>query len=83
MASKRVVARCDLAKKGHVDDDDSILDAAISELQSAVFPLLFVTPTQVQCVGTAFCIAGAGVLATARHVIDDVDRLIGKARPHQ
>jgi hypothetical protein len=61
-------------------DEDSIVSAAISEMQSAVYPLVVVTPTQVQCIGTAFCIAGAGVLATARHVVDDADRLITEAR---
>ena len=61
-------------------DDDSIVESTISEMQSAVFPLVVVTPTQVQCVGTAFCVAGAGVLATARHVVDDADRLIAQAR---
>lgn len=60
-------------------DDDSIEEMSITELQSSVFPLVVVTSTQVQCVGTAFCVAGAGVLATARHVVDDADRLIAKA----
>lgn len=61
-------------------DEDSIEETSITELQSSVFPLVVVTPTEVQCVGTAFCVAGAGVLATARHVVNAADKLITKAK---
>lgn len=61
-------------------DDDSIEESSITQMQSAVFPLVVVTPVEVQCIGTAFCVAGAGVLATARHVVDAADRLIAKAK---
>ncbi|WP_446666630.1 S1 family peptidase [Flexivirga sp. B27] len=59
---------------------DSIEETGITSLQSAVFPLVVVTPTEVTGIGTAFCVAGAGVLATARHVIDAANRLVAEAK---
>lgn len=61
------------------DDSEFITDPSITQMQSSVFPLVVVTRTSVTCVGTSFCVAGAGVLATARHVIDDANRVIAEA----
>ena len=60
-------------------DSDSIEEKSITDMQSSVFPLVVVTPQEVRCVGTAFCVAGVGVLATARHVIDYANELIAKS----
>lgn len=56
-----------------------ITDRAITQMQSSVFPLVVTTPSSATGVGTAFCVAAAGVLATARHVVEDARRVIKEA----
>jgi hypothetical protein len=59
-------------------DSDFITEPGITQMQSAVFPLVVATKSELIGVGTAFCVAGAGVLATARHVVDAANEKIAK-----
>lgn len=59
-------------------DSDFITEHGITQMQSAVFPLVVATASELIGVGTAFCVAGVGVLATARHVIDAANARIAK-----
>lgn len=50
-------------------DSDGFVEVPITDLNSAIMPVLVMGPELLVCVGTAFNIVGDGILVTARHVV--------------
>jgi Trypsin-like peptidase domain len=57
------------------DADTFVTLDHLTQFNSVVVPVVVVDPKQIRCVGTAFDISPSGLFVTARHVIDEAEKL--------
>ena len=62
----------DFDKLGPIDvSKEKFQELPLSVLQSAIMPVIVIEPDSIALIGTAFNVAPAGVLITARHVVEE------------
>jgi S1-C subfamily serine protease len=59
-------------------DPDAFVKLGLTQLNSAIVPVVVIGPGVFRCIGTAFNISPDGVWLTARHVVDEAVEVLAE-----